>query len=71
MLVAVVIAVLYTTGAAEYVVNVLRHILYEAVFGGVMKRKGWVLVVLGAIVAAIVAFCKWAYELGTSGMRSK
>lgn len=36
-----------------------------------MKRKGWVLVVLGAIVAAIVAFCKWAYELGTSGMRSK
>lgn len=36
-----------------------------------MKRKGWVLVVIGAIVAGFVAFCKWAYELGTSGMRSK
>lgn len=36
-----------------------------------MKHKGIVLAVLGAIVAGIVAFCKWAYELGTSGMRYK
>jgi hypothetical protein len=36
-----------------------------------MKSKGVLLAVLGAIVAAIVAFCKWAYELGTSGMRGK
>ena len=36
-----------------------------------MKQKGVLLVLVGAIVAAIVAFCKWAFELGTSGMRSK
>lgn len=36
-----------------------------------MKSKGVLLVIVGAIVAVIVAFCKWAFELGTSGMRRK
>jgi len=36
-----------------------------------MKCKGIIITVISAIVACVVAFCKWSYELGTSGMRSK
>ena len=36
-----------------------------------MKTKSVFLVIVGAIVACVVAFCKWSYEIGTSGIRSK
>ena len=36
-----------------------------------MKCKGIIVAVIGAIIAGIVAFCKWSYEIGTSGIRSK